>query len=103
MENSVRGYFEEDAYDYPEEIEETQEAKREEEKKPKLDAKTWRKTIFVKHRKSRKKESTKSEMSKIAQKKKKEERESKLGASILKARRWQYENIVAKRTATQAS
>ncbi len=103
MENSVRGYCEEEFYDYPEEIEEAQETERTEEKKQELDAKTQRKSIFVKHRKSRIKESKKTEMSKNAQKKKKEERESKLGASILKARKWQYERIVEKRKAAQAS
>ena len=103
MENSVRGYFEEDTYDYPEEIEENEEVKGEKEEKPKLDAKTLRKTIFVKNRKSRKRESKKSEMSKAAQEKKKEERENMLGKSILRARRWQYEDIVAKRKATQVS
>ena len=103
MENAVRGYFEEETYDYPEETNETQKVEGEEKKKPKLDAKTWRKTIFVKNRKSRKRESKKSEMSKAAQEKKKEERENMLGKSILRARKWQYEDIVAKRKATQAS
>ena len=102
MENSVRGYFEEEVYDYPEEIEETQEVEVEE-RKPKLDTKTWRKTRFVKNRKSRIKETKKMEMSKIAQKKKKEEQESMLGASILKARKWQYNAIKAKRSIAQTT
>ena len=85
MEVPVRGYFEDEVYDYPDEIFDDG-VKTEEEKKPVIDYKAARAALYVKRKKSRKRKVEKVKKSNIAQKKKKLAREEKLGASILSTR-----------------
>lgn len=82
MENSVRGYFEDEGFDYPDEI--IDERIEKEEKR--IDDKAEREGLYEKRRRSRILSNKKSERSNIAQKKKKLAGEEKLGASILSTR-----------------